>query len=199
MAKEKVKKARRCRACQLVLADKNKPIGVCDNCAETEVRKIKRRMVISSIVGIVFIILVFSAIHYARENAYIDVKNGAAYVPVSNMLKLAFNLPFFEGVTNLSLPKIFVTALICFFMPFGSFVKIDFFSPRHEAEKNIQIFDAQAAKSMSTQSYGKLDDVGMFLFSFFLLFISGPFFFIYRIYKIWQISGHIKALDVGQE
>ena len=197
MFKKKEKKAKRCKACYNILTDENKNIGVCGDCAGKEVKKIKRRIIISSIIGIIFIVAVFSALHHARVNTIFSSDGNIAYVPVLKTY-WAFNFPVYESITNLSLQKIFIIALKCFFLPFGSFVKIDFFSPRHEAEKNIQNYEAQTAKSMSTQGYNKLDDIGLFLFSLFLLLISGPFFFVYRLYKLRQISAYIKTFEISR-
>ena len=188
-----VKKVKKCKTCYSALSDENRRIGVCVDCAEKEAKKIKRRIIISSIAGLIFIVLAFSAIYYMRTNAYTSVDGSAVYIPIF-MYGLTFNVQSFIALVTFSLPELIITVLILFLLPFGSFVKWDFFSPRHEAENNIQNFEPQTAKSISEQGSNKLDDVGMFIFSFFILIISGPFFFVYRLYKLRQVSNYVKKL-----
>lgn len=85
--------------------------------------------------------------------------------------------------------------LVFFFFctPFSSFVKIEYQTYRHKAEQELYRIGSFEGKLAASSNNQRMDDAGMFLMALFISAVSGPFFFVYRFYKLFQISKFMKA------
>lgn len=82
---------------------------------------------------------------------------------------------------------------ICFFAPFSSFIRIDYPTFRHQAELDMLKMEPFTAKYAASANHQRQDDVGIFLVSCILSAVSGPFLFVYRIYRLVRPVGSAEA------
>ena len=185
----------RCKTCRSRLADENKQIGFCRECAEKEVLKIKKRMTVSTAAGVVLVITVFLMLNYAHAMAFIPDDSryaGSVFIPTF-FGYLTFNMRAFEAMTRLSPFRNIFLGLICFFLPFASYVKLDFNSIRDKAEMDLYRLEPLSGGQSASAGGPRLDGVGMFVISVLLSIVSGPFFFAYKMFKFRQLSDYLKT------
>ena len=84
---------------------------------------------------------------------------------------------------------------ICFFAPFSSFIRIDYPTFRHQAELDMLKMEPFTAKYAASANHQRQYDVGIFLVSCILSAVSGPFLFVYRIYRLVRLSAALKRGD----
>ena len=178
MFKKGDRKAKRCGNCYSVLSAENIKVGFCKECAAGAIVKIKRGVLNSSIIGVNLVGFAFFMINYAKTHAYVNVENWdkRIYVRIAE-----FYMPLHEKIYNAiiepSLLGMIITGIICFSVPFASYVRVAVFSSYYDLHEN------------------GADHVGNIILSFLLLFISGPFFLVHKLHKWWKVSNYIKTLE----
>lgn len=199
MLEKLFKKPDKCKNCQKPLSGENLRIGYCDECAGREIVKLKKRVLISGIAGVVLVVLVFAALHYARTNYYISEEygyKGDVFVPVI-FGNLAFNLKSFNRITNLSTSGQILLGLFCFCVPFSSFVPLEYQTYRHKAEDKLYQMDVFTINVAATSNNQRLDDVGFFIMSLMISAVSGPYFLVYRVYQLLKLTNYKKKAAAG--
>lgn len=199
MLEKLFKKPDKCKCCQKPLSGENLRIGYCDECADREIDKLKKRVLISGIAGVVLVVLVFAAIYYARTNYYISEEygyKGDVFVPVI-FGKLAFNLKSFNRITNLSTSGRILLGLFCFCVPFSSYVQLEYKTYRHKAESNLYKMDAFTANLAAGSNSQRMDDAGFFIMSLVVSAVSGPYFLVYRVYQLLKLTNYKKKAAAG--
>ena len=192
MFKNLFAKYEHCKTCFKQLYSENKRIGLCDNCAEKEKLKLKKRMIISSIFGIILVVIIALIPYYIyKANAVEGEATAYTYYGLfayeRNAIRAAFN--------NLSPSGFIKLGLIVFLLPFASYVSIDLTSSRHQATLDLHSTNqyyhyGRGGAGGSSQGMEKAVSV---LISIIISAVSGPFFFVYRLFKYRQISDHLKA------
>ncbi len=192
------KKSDKCKICYKPLSPENINIGFCKECVPKEITKLKKRIKISTIIGVILIIIVFVAIYYAKSTAFVSNVNGYKgdiFIPIF-FGYVALNERAFNTITNLSLSMHILLATVCFLVPFASYINLGINTYRHEAETNL--YDLEPITGSVLAGYGnhKVDEIGFFVISIILSIVSGPFFFIYKLYKLRQLSNYIKIITI---
>ena len=201
MFKRLFKKSEKCKTCYSRLSAENIRYGFCPECAKKEVQKLKRRMIVSSIVGTALIVIVFIAIRQARTTAFVPESNrydGSMFIPTF-FGHLAFNARVFDSITNLSLQNSILLGIFCFIIPFGSYVRLEFNSYREKAEIDLYRLEPLSGGQSAGSTGPRLDGVGLFVITIILSILSGPFFFVYRLFKLRQLSRMPVASQVKSE
>lgn len=189
MSKREVK----CKSCYKPLEGDNVRIGLCDTCAANQIPKLKKRIKTSFFVSFVLLALVFLVRQYVRSAAYVSDTEGYVgdiFIPIFSG-NLAMNARMFQSLFYPSRTAWLIFLAICFFAPFSSFVQVDYNTYRRKAETNLftsGVFNDVATGMSSTRS----DDAGLFIVSVIVSALSGPFFFVYRFYKLKTLSDHLK-------
>lgn len=190
MLKKLFQKSARCKICRNSLTPENLHTGFCDKCGVKEMEKLRKRMLVSSIVGVILVGAVAAAFLYARATYFILDQygyKGDIFIPTS-FGHFTFNARIFSKIMNLSVPARILTAAFCFCVPFSSFVKIEFKTYRDQAERNLYKADAIAGNMAASCNQQRTDEVGIFIMSAMISAVSGPYFFLYRLYKLCQLS-----------
>lgn len=105
---------------------------------------------------------------------------------------LALNANSFNRIMNCSiLMKVWIV-VFCFSLPFSSFVKIEYKTYRHKAEQELYQVGTYVGNMSASSNHQRMDDAGLFIVSLLVSAVSGPFFLIYRLYKMVQIGRYIK-------
>jgi len=188
-----LKKREECRTCLKTLDGDNTKIGYCNECAAKEVQKLKKRIKTSFCVSILLMVLVTLLCHYVRSAAFVSDTEGYVgdmFIPVFS-LNLAMNARTFQNLFYPSRTAWFIFLAVCFFAPFSSFVQVDYNTYRRKAETNLftrGVFNDVATGMGSTRS----DDAGLFIVSVLISALSGPYFFVYRLYKLKTLSAYLR-------
>lgn len=93
---------------------------------------------------------------------------------------------------GLSVPARILIAAFCFCAPFSSFVKIEFKTFRDQAERNLYKTDAISGSMAASSNQQRTDEAGIFIMSVMISAVSGPYFFVYRLYKLCQLINYNK-------
>lgn len=181
----------RCRRCQAPLEGENLRIGCCDGCVAAEERELKKRIQKSLVGGVVLVVLLLAARHYACSAWYMG-EYGEVIVPVWTFV-LRFKPERFEAIMHPSALYGGLMLLYAFCLPFSSFVKLEYQTHRHEAEKQLSGGDPLVYHQVVQFNNQRTDDVGMFIISFLIALVSGPFSFVYKLYQWRQMSGYLKS------
>ena len=185
-----VKKSDRCKTCRRRLSGELAHIGFCEECIVKEIVNIKKRLRISAMIGAVVTATVFAAIYYAKSNAFEFEGDMFIAVPFGHLI---YNTRSFNSMTSLSVSAHILLALACFLAPFGSRVRLDFDTQRSKAEVDIYKSDPISGRMAAGSSAHRTDVAGMFIFEIMVSAVSGPFFFVYRIYKLRQLTNYSKT------
>lgn len=194
MVRKLFKKPERCKTCYDFLSAENTDLGFCKECAAKEIPKLKKRILISSIIGVILVILAFSAIYYARSNFIISDRRGSegdVFIPTF-LGYLGLNIRAFNAMTNLSVAKRIFLGLVCFLAPFGSYIQLEIHSFRRKTETELYSSEPISGNIAAKAGVEKIDDISLFIVSLILSALSGPFFFLYRPYKLVQLSNYLK-------
>lgn len=193
--KKHVKSSDRCKICLSLLSAQNIPIGLCTECAAKEIKKLKNRIWLSTIFGAIFAIIFLTAVRYARTTYFVSDMagyEGDVFLPFFYG-HFAFNARAFDKILNLSIPAQLLIAAICFFIPFSSYVSFGANTYRHKAELDIYKLEPISGNYISGFGSHRMEDVGLFMVSILLSIVSGPFFYIYKLYKLRQLSHYVKG------
>lgn len=185
----KSQKSARCKRCQTELAGENIKVGFCDECAPKEIEKLKKRIIRSLIIGIALILLAVGIRIYCCSVSYVG-KYEEIIVPVLG-INLMFKESSFRNLFYPSTVRAIVILAICFFAPFGSWVQIEYNTYRHKAEQDLYKVDPFAGRMVAGSNNQRNDEVGIFIFSVIVSALSGPYFFVYRLFKLKQLKNHL--------
>lgn len=183
-----------CKKCYTPLTGKFRTLGVCERCLPSELDKIRKRLVISAAAGLFLALLLAGVYVYALKTHYVsDMRGyeGDIFVPVFSF-HLAFNPRTFERMMNYSVGLKAFWEFFVFCIPFSSFVKLEIKTKRHEMEQKLYEIGDLGAKLAASSNNQRMDDAGMFLMSLMVSAVSGPFFLVYRLYKLAQFSSYVK-------
>ena len=160
-----------CRDCYKELTERGARLGVCRNCAGKEVKKLRKRLIVSFLVGAALVGSVLAFRNHICSVYYFQKPGGDVVIPLffGNVL---MNDQFFFDMFYPSRTGGILFLAICFFAPFSSFIRIDYPTFRHQAELDM-----------------------IFLVSCILSAVSGPFLFVYRIYRLVRLSAALKRGD----
>lgn len=179
-----------CRQCSAKLSGENLRLGFCDGCAEREVKKLQKRIRNASIGSVAILAVLLLLRHYACTASYIG-EYGELIVPIW-AFALRLKPESFYGIMYPSSISGFLIPILIVFAPFSSLVQIDYKTHRHSAEQQLSGGDPLVYRYAIQSNQQRTDDVGLFIFSVCLAVVSGPFFFVYRLYKWRQLSGYLK-------
>ena len=183
-----------CRDCYKELTERGARLGVCRNCAGKEVKKLRKRLIVSFLVGDALVGSVLAFRNHICSVYYFQKPGGDVVVPLffGNVL---VNDQFFFDMFYPSRTGGILFLAICFFAPFSSFIRIDYPTFRHQAELDMLKMEPFTAKYAASSNHQRQDDVGIFLVSCILSAVSGPFLFVYRIYRLVRLSAALKRGD----
>lgn len=195
MLKNPFKKDGKCKVCQKPLSGGNVRIGYCDECAEKEYGKLKKRVLISTVIGIVLVVLVFCAYRYAGSTYFISDDygyKGDIFIPVP-FGHLVFNAKSFNRIMNYSVPVRILFLFFCFCIPFSSLIQLEYKTHRHQAELDLYKADHLSGSIAAGTNSQRMDDAGLFIMSLLFSAVSGPYFFIYRFYMLIRLTDYKKT------
>lgn len=184
----------KCGSCYKPLSDESKSIGLCRECAVKEIAKLKKRMVRSLAVSVLFVVLIFVIQGYVHATYYMG-DHGEVLVPTL-FGTMMFNLKSFNRVFYPSMASGILFVAFCFFAPFSSFVNIEYTTYRHKAEQQLYKTDPFGGMAAAGANKQRTDDAGLFIASLLVSVISGPFFFARRLYNLKRLSDYVKELSV---
>lgn len=196
MLKNPFKKGGKCKVCQKALSGANIRIGYCDECAEKEYGKLKKRILISTVIGIMLAALVFCIYYYICSTYFISDEygyKGDIFIPVP-FGHLVFNAKSFNRIMNYTVPVQILLLFFCFCMPFSSLIQLEYKTHRHQAELDLYKVDHLIGSMAARTNSQRMDDAGMFIISLLLSAVSGPYFFVYRLYMLIRLADCKKAL-----
>lgn len=185
-----LRKRTRCRRCQAPLEGETLRIGFCDGCVEAETRKLKKRMQKSLAIGAALVIFLLAARQYACSVWYTG-EYGEAVIPVW-CFALRLKQEWFETIMYPSALGGGLMLLYVFCLPFSSYVEFGYKTYRHDAEKQLSTGDPRVYGQVMHSSGQRMDDVGIFIAATLLALVSGPFFFVYRLYQWRELSGYLR-------
>ena len=185
---------KKCKSCYTPLQGANIRIGICDKCAEKELAQIKKRLVISFALGFGLIAAVILFGNYVQSNvAYIkDDGLEIAMIPLF-VWDVRLNAMSVRQMLNPSAIGKFLLFAVCFFFPFTSYIKIELKTYRHQAEASLWKRGATRDIVNATNTT-RSEDAGLFIAEVILSAISGPYFFVRRLYRFWQLSKYLKQV-----
>jgi len=188
MFKRENEMAGRCKLCYLKIPVENYHIGVCRDCAEKEAENIRKRIMISGVIGIILIVMMFFISNYAASNAYENIEqwDKRIYIHIAGGLYIPFHETTYAAIAFPSIYRQVITILVCFFAPFSSFVE---FPSKRLAPGGVTYFYFGVALKRGA---GDIIDT---IISLMLMLVSGPFFFVYRLYKLRQINKYINTFE----
>lgn len=193
--KNNKRKYTKCGSCYKPLSDESKSIGLCRECAVKEIAKLKKRMVRSLAVSVLLVILIFVIQGYVHA-AYYMGDHGEVLVPAF-FGTMMFNLKSFNRVFYPTMASGILFVAFCFFAPFTSFVNIEYTTYRHKAEQQLYKTDPFGGMAAAGANKQRTDDAGLFIASLLVSVISGPFFFVQRVYKLWKLSNYVGKTSAG--
>ncbi|WP_250228621.1 hypothetical protein [Anaeropeptidivorans aminofermentans] len=193
MVKSFFKKQERCKACYDFLSAETMYLGFCKKCAPKEISKLKKRIIISAVLGLFLTILAFYGIHYARLNYLISERSRDTVIIPTFFGYWSMNIRAFTAMTTLSVQKTILLALGCFLAPFGAYVRLEINTHRPQAEAGLYDLDLAAGNAAVRVGPQRIDDISLFIVSLILSALSGPFFFFYRPYKLRQLLSYMKS------
>lgn len=114
-----------CRDCYKELTERGSRLGVCRNCAGKEVKKLRKRLIVSFLVGAALVGSVLAFRNHICSVYYFQKPGGDVVVPLffGNVL---VNDQFFFDMFYPSRTGGILFLAICFFAPFSSFIRIDY-------------------------------------------------------------------------
>ena len=120
-----------CRDCYKELTERGARLGVCRNCAGKEVKKLRKRLIVSFLVGAALVGSVLAFRNHICSVYYFQKPGGDVVVPLffGNVL---VNDQFFFDMFYPSRTGGILFLAICFFAPFSSFIRIDYPTFRHQ-------------------------------------------------------------------
>ncbi len=168
-------------------------LGFCERCAPVEQKKVKKRILISTIAGVVLVALVVWAFYYARDTHFVSEQTGYKgdiFIPTF-FGHLAFNAKTFYRVMEYPIWIKSLILLFCFCIPSSAFVKLEYQTHRHKAEQDLYKVGTYVANMTATSNNQRMDDAGMFIMSLIVSALSGPFFAVYRVYKLRVLQKYL--------
>lgn len=184
-----------CKKCDESLEGEFQKLKYCQKCLPNELKKLRKRVIISSIAGIFIAAFVIWGYNYSLNHHFVSTETGYKgdiFVPTF-WGYLAFNAKTFTKIMNYSLGmKLFLVGF-CFCIPFSSFVKLEYKTHRHTAEQQLYKIGSLEGSLAASSNNQRMDDAGMFIMSLLISAVSGPFFFVYRFYKLFQFSRFTKS------
>ena len=110
-----------CRDCYKELTERGSRLGVCRNCAGKEVKKLRKRLIVSFLVGAALVGSVLAFRNHICSVYYFQKPGGDVVVPLffGNVL---VNDQFFFDMFYPSRTGGILFLAICFFAPFSSFI-----------------------------------------------------------------------------
>jgi len=186
------KEFKRCFLCRRFLSDTQKQTGFCADCALLEIKKMKRRIRVSAIIGAALVAMVFSAVYYARVTSF--ELDGNIFVPVF-FGYLSYNSHAFSALIYPEPLYSLLFALLCFFAPFADRVNLQYETHRNQAELDLYKSEPLTGRMVASSGTHRMDSAGVFMVEILLSIISGPLFFVYRPIKILQLSNYVKKYN----
>ncbi|MCL2565128.1 MAG: M56 family metallopeptidase [Defluviitaleaceae bacterium] len=169
--------------CRKFLKEDEKTIGICRDCAEIRVLGYSKMFRFRSIIGGVIIGFVF------------------LFAPFLNQV-LGLSIWPFDSIVSIGFIGVIPLIILCYLLPFARKVKLEtimgYFQQKLDSRGEdigslalgIQPDSARGRFGASPDVYGR---VGITVIELFASFISGPFFFVYGIYKYRQLTAYIKG------
>lgn len=185
----------KCCSCYKPLSEEGKSIGLCRECTGKEIAKLKKRMVRSLAVSVLLVILIFVIQGYVHA-AYYMGDHGEVLVPTL-FGTMMFNFKSFNRVFYPTMASGILFVAFCFFAPFSSFVHIEYNTFRHKAEQQLYKTDPFGGQMVAGAGNQRTDDAGLFIASCLLSVVSGPFFFVQRVYKLKKLSDYVGKESAG--
>ena len=185
----KSQKDARCKRCQIELVGESIKAGFCDACVLKEISELKKRIIQSSIIGIALMLIAVGIRNYCCSVGYVG-RHEEIIIPILG-LNLMFKESSFRKLFYPSTIRAMVILLICFLAPFGSWVQIEYNTYRHKAEQDLYKVDPFAGRMAVDSNNQRNDDVGLFIFSVIFSALSGPYFFVYRLFKLKQLENYL--------
>jgi len=188
------KTSERCEYCRKFLSKNQISTGICPDCAEKVISGIWQSIKIRTVIGILFVTAVFILIHYMRINSF---EYGTAPLNVMRVPVfwgyLTYNVRTFNWIVNSSPVEQIHLALLCFLIPFAKRVRFGVgafytFSTKHMEKTHASDHPYFIS---ATTARGGADRAGLLICELFLSAVSGPFFFIHRIYMINRLSAYV--------
>ena len=184
----------KCKKCFVPLGGEFIRLGYCETCIADEFTRLKKRIIRSALIGACLTAFLIAAYHYMQMNYFRSEMRGYEgdiFIPVFQGF-LALNANSFNRIMNCSiLMKVWIV-VFCFSLPFSSFVKIEYKTYRHKAEQELYQVGTYVGNMSASSNHQRMDDAGLFIVSLLVSAVSGPFFLIYRLYKMLQIGRYIK-------
>ena len=187
-----------CKNCNEILSENDQKLGFCQKCLPESYQKLKRRILLSAVSGILLAAALVGIYFYVRETAYVsDVYGyeGDIFVPVF-WGHLAFNARAFHRIMNYPAGINALILLFFFCIPFSSYVKIEYKTHRHSAEQELYQIGGFSGRMAAETNQQRMDDVGLFIASVLISSISGPFFLLYRFFRLKQFSDHLSQNNI---
>ncbi len=184
----------RCKRCYDILTDDNKHLGLCDSCMEKEIVRLKRRIITSFVVSAVLITLVLLIHSYVNSVYYYeDTTQTNVVIPLFQGSMMLRAVPFHE-IFQPSPAGGFLFLVICFFLPFSAFVQFEYKTQRYKAEQKVyEMQDPLVVRMVASSQGHRMDDVGLFIAAAVLSVFSGPYYFLYRFYRLRQLKDYIRG------
>lgn len=183
----------KCVSCYKPLPEEGRTIGLCGECATREIAKLKKRMKVSLAVSVVLLLIVFAVRFYVCTHYFIG-DYGEVIVPAF-FGTMMFNVKSFQRIFYPTFLSGTLFLAFCFFAPFSSFVNIEYNTYRHKAEQQLYKTDPFGGMTVASANKQRTDDAGLFIVSVMLSVISGPYFFVRRVYKLRQLSNYVRRLS----
>jgi len=195
------KTSERCAYCRKFLSPEQMSTGICLDCAQKAVAGIKQSIKIRVVIGMFLMAVLFVLIHYLRVNSF---EYGTP--PLSVMRSPAFggyltyNVRTFNGLINTSLFRQILLGILFFLIPFAKRVRFGVgnyyalatnFNDTKERDKSHASDHPYVIAARSAR--GGADRAGLLFCELFLSAISGPVFFVHRIYTLVKLSSYLNA------
>ena len=200
----------RCETCRKFLTSAEKDMGYCKSCAAKEIKLIQKSIGLRFLCCMLLIALVFFVSYYVRNSAvegelvFSDVYarviveerasvNMLIPLPFSGAV-LAINRHAFRAMFEPAPQTELLRAVLIASGSFGGRFKLKSDKYRSRiAEAQVQA--ATVERSFTMGSPHSQESTGLLLIEIFLTVISGPFFFVYRPYRIIKLRAYIKETE----
>lgn len=195
MSKKLFKKTEKCKVCQADISQTYERVDLCVNCAKKEIHTLAHRIKRSCIFGLIFVMVVFLSIFYARTTYFVSDLSKykeAVFVPLFSDFYFTFNQKTFYSMLNMSTNKQVLLYALCFLIPFGKYFNLRNNTFRFAQEAKASQLDNRTSSIIVGSSHLLLEDIGLFIVSVLISALSGPFFFVYRPYKMWRLSTYVQ-------
>ena len=185
--------------CRKFLKEDEKAVGICKDCAKLSVMSYKKMFRSRSILG--GLIISFVLLFVPLLNQALNL-NDVVVIPFHSPLSIS--IWSFDTVASIGFIGIIGLVTLCYFLAFAGRVKFEnifgFFQQKLDSRGQDIGASAQALQVNGTVGrFGASPDVygrvGITIIELFISFISGPFFFVYGIYRHRQLTIFIREDD----